>query len=192
MSFPCQNNRPGFHNLRRPLLLVSLMLLTALSCSLPRTLFETFVSPGDLDPQAVSTWEEHYADGEGVVVEEDAPTEEPRVETQPDAGGKLTPQQLKNEGTHNYQITGSATPMLGGDGKVQDNGTCSSVFSEGGVQFQFMSNPPGFFNRVGENQYEQVTDSGTQITLTYTDTGLLYNSVQENGVFLDMELTLDD
>ena len=192
MPFTSPKDPSHANNLRRPLLLLSLMLLTALSCSLPRTLFETFVSPGDLDPQAVATWEEHYADGEGVVVEEDAPTEEPRVEPQPDTGGSLTPQELKNEGTHNYQIVGSATPMLGGDGKVQDNGTCSSIFSEGGVQFQFMSNPPGFFNCVGENQYEQVTDSGTQITLTYTDTGLLYNSVQENGVFLDMELTLDD
>ena len=193
MFFPFNKDRPHSKSMRQPLCLLMLLLLTVISCTLPRTLFETFVSPGELDPQAVATWEEQYAEEEGVVVVEDeAPTDESADIAQPEAGGKLTPQEMKNEGKHNYQITGSATPMLGSDGTVQDSGTCSSEFLGDGVQFQFMSNPPGFFKRIGVNQYEQVTDAGTRITLTYTDTGLLYNSIQENGVFMDVELTLDD
>lgn len=135
--------------------------------------------------------DEHY-DEEVVGVEDDAPPEEPTPKVQPEAGRVLTPQELKNEGVHHYQISGTTTPMLGNDGTVQDSGTCVSEFTNEGVHFQLQDFDAGFLHRVTDNQYEQVTDAGTTVTLTYTDTGLRYSSEQENGIFLDIELTLDD
>ncbi len=181
----------GIRRFRPVLLTLGLMLLTGLSCNLPRTLFETFASPNDLDPQAVATWEEHY-EGDVVVVEEDAPPEEVAAEAQPEAGRALTPQELRNEGVHHYQISGITTPMLGNDGTVQDSGTCISEFTAEGVHFQLQDFDAGFIPRIADNRYEGVTEAGTAITLTYTDTGLRYYSEQENGIFLNIELTLDD
>ena len=79
-----------------------------------------------------------------------------------------------------------------GDGVVSDSGICVSEFSAEGVNFQMQDFNAGFFQRVADNRYEQVTEAETRITLEYTDTAILYYSIQKDGVFLDLTLSLDD
>lgn len=195
MRLPTPNTPSPHQRLRHAFLIVSLFILTTLSCSLPRTLFETFVSPSDLDREAVATWEEKYAEEDGLELVEDDPTEAAPEMTEndsPDQARQLTPQELANEGTHFYRMTGETTPMLGNDGTINDSGFCSSEFTAEGVNFQLKTYQAGFFSRTADNQYEQLTEAGTRITLEYTNTGILYDSLQENGNFLDMVLTRDD
>lgn len=174
--------------------LVTTLLLTSIACSAPRMLFETFVSPSDMDSQTVATWEEEYADEYDLeVVEDDGPSSSPATEEVPPAqSSQLTPQEEKHQGTHHYQISGTTTPMLGSDGTIEDSGVCNSEFTEEGVYFQLLDYDAGFFRRISENNYEQITEAGTKTTLEYTDTGILYYSLTETGIFQDMTLTLDD
>ena len=181
------------------LFFITFILVTTLACSVPRMLFETFVSPADLDQQAVATWEDKYADDyEMEVYDEDESTnrtedgEDLSTSSSTNPSVQLTPQELINQGTHNYIFTGSTTPMLGNDGTIDDSGICSSDFTSDGVNFQLSDYTVGFLRRIADNQYELVSEAGVRTTLEYTDTGILYYSNKEDGIFLDMELILND
>lgn len=179
-------------------LLISSLFLATLACRLPFSLFDAFVSPGDLDPEALATWEDVYEEEYDLEVYSDEENDSaPPAEAEPaplaqPVGGQLTPQEQANEGTHLYTITGSSTPMLGNDGSVNDSGPCTSTFTEEGVRFQLQDYQVGFLVRVADNQYETVTEAGTLFKLTYTDTGLLFYSLGENGTFQDLVLTLEE
>lgn len=170
------------------------MACNLLESTLPREWVDAFIDTGDPEysnpgissesPDEPDIDEpedaEEVEEGEAVVVFEDSP-ESNELD--------LTPEEKLNQGTHHYQINGESTPLLGGDGVVEEERNVGHEFTEDGVYYTFGEMEARFFTKESPNNYS-FENENVSITLLYTASGFEHR--EDGNIFLYYDGTLDE